>query len=359
MKTTLYVILLLAVSAFAKEKKQDLRSLIGPTVHAPTKVGKSLYFLSTTGGLYKSSDYLLTAKLIGQTDMRSVSPITQDGDFFYFGEGLHDNKKTSFYKFNIKKEKIVKKVSIAGHIQRAVAIDKDFIFAGLGHDGFAAFDKDLNIKWSLKKYQGKELHVDANPIIYKDKICFSAIYNYKGVICLDKKTGKVISSFKLKENPKSELGLHKNLLYGMSTEADMMKTKFDIKSHIYVIDLDKMKQIHNKELRGYNFFKMPVVDGDNLLVNLSTGDIIKVNLLDMKVEFIGDFPEPFVSTPFMLKNEYCAIGIMGKVLCYEKGKTQYHISKEKRLFESPVGTIKVIEEEAYIPSRMGFFKIGK
>lgn len=359
MKIIIILISLISFSVSAKVGKQDIRSLIGPTAHAPIKVDNTLYFLSTTGGIFKSTDQLKTAKLIGKTDMVTVSPITKDGDFFYFGEGLHDNKKTSLYKFNYKKEKIVKKISIAGHIQRALAVESDFIYAGLGHDGVAAFDKDLNLKWSLKKHKGKELHVDANPIIYKKNVCVSSIYNYKGILCIDKETGKVVNDFTFKENPKSELGLHKNLLYGLTTEADLMKVKFDIKSHLYVIDLDKMKQTQNKELRGYNFFKFPVVDDNNLLVNLSTGDFIKVNLKDGKVEFIGDFPEPFVSTPFMLKNEYCTIGIMGKILCYEKGKTQYHITKDKRYFESPVGTIKVIDGQAYVPSRMGFFKIGK
>jgi hypothetical protein len=58
-----------------------------------------------------------------------------------------------------------------------------------------------------------------------------------------------------------------------------------------------------------------------------------------------------------MDKNYCAIGIMGQLLCYEKGKTQYHVARKKRYFESPIGIIKEIDGKIYVPSRMGFFHL--
>lgn len=350
---SIFVLLLLMSSAYAK--KQDTRSLIGPTVHAPIKIGKNLFFLSTTGALYKSDSKLKTVKLLGKTKQVSVSPLSHDGNFLYFGDGLHEAQKSTLYKFDLKQNKIVKELPVKGHIQRKISISKESIFVGMGIGGLSAYDKDLKLKWNISKVHGKKLHIDSNPIIYKDLVCVASVYTYKAIICVDKSSGKLKKTYSFKESPKSELGISGKLLYGFTTEADMMKSKFDIKSNLYVINLEDNKLIKKVELRGYNFFTAPIVDKNRILVNLSTGDILVIDLMSGKIEFVGVFPEPFVSTPFVLNNHFCAIGIMGKLQCFEKGKNQYHITKDKRLFESPVGTIRVIDKKAFIPSRMGYF----
>ena len=225
MKISLLTSVMIVCSFISYAKDQDIRSKIGPTVHAPLKYKDHLYFLSTTGGIYKSQDKLKTANLIGQTEKVTVSPLNVDGDFFYFGEGLHDSQKTSLYKYDPKLEKIVKQVSVKGHIQRALAFDEKSIFIGSGPGGFISLDKELKSQWSLEKVSKKTLHVDANPILYKEMVCFSSIYDYKGIVCANKTDGKIKFQIPLEENPKSELGLSGHLLYGMSTEADMMKNE--------------------------------------------------------------------------------------------------------------------------------------
>ena len=355
MKIILIVFLMLTQLAWAK--KQDTRSLIGPTVHAPIKIRKDLYFLSTTGGLYKSDLKLESVKLMAKTKQVTVSPLTHFKGSLYFGDGLHEAKKSSLYRYDLKKKKIITTLTVPGHIQREVAAHKDLLYVGSGVNGISAYDQHLSLKWNVKKANKKALHIDSNPITYKDLVCVASIYTYKAIICLDKLTGKVKKTYEFKESPKSELGISGNLLYGFTSEADMMKSKFDIKSNLFVIDLEKNKIVKNVELRGYNFFRAPVVKENKILVNISTGDILVIDLISGKIEFVGVFPEPFVSTPFILNSQFCAIGIMGKLLCYEKGKSQYHVTKDKRLFESPVGTIRVIDGKAFVPSRMGYFLV--
>lgn len=357
MKTIIIVLIGLLSFNVLATKKQSLRSKIGPTVHGPVSIDDKLYFLSTSGGLFKSDKEIKKADLIAETSIVTVSPLTHIKDFLFFGDGLHDNNKATVYRFNLKKGKIDKQIKIKGHMQREIAFDKGKLFVGLGEGGFASYDYDLNKKWDITSVNKKKLHVDSNPKIYKDLVCFTSIYSYKAVICVDKESGKLKHKYEFKESPKGELGLAGKYLYGFSSEADMMKSKFDIKAHLFVINLETNKLTKNIELRGYNFFEAPVIDKDNVLVNLSTGDILVINLESGKIEYVGEFPEPFVSKPFILGKEYCAIGIMGKLLCYKKGKNQYHITREKRLFESPVGNISIIDNKAYVPSRMGYFII--
>jgi outer membrane protein assembly factor BamB len=354
MKTLCLIgILLFSVPTFAK--KQDLRSKIGPTVHAPIEHQDKLYFLSTTGGLFQSDKEIKSAKLLAQTDQVTVSPLTLVNEFLFFGDGLTEHTTSGLYRYHLKTKKIDKKLKVQGHIQRKIRHHQGRLFVGQGTFGLNVYDTDLSHKWGVKEIQKQKLTIDSNPIIYKDLVCVASTKTYNAIICLDKASGKLKHNYPLKESPKGELSLSGKYLYGFSTEADMLKTKFDIKSHLYVIDLENNKLIKNIELRGYNFFKAPAISEDKVLVNISTGDILLVDIVKGKIEYIGEFPEPFVSTPFVLNDEYCTIGIMGKLLCYKKGKNQYHITKEKRLFESPVGNINVMNNKAYIPSRMGYF----
>ena len=48
---------------------------------------------------------------------------------------------------------------------------------------------------------------------------------------------------------------------------------------------------------------------------------------------------------------------MGKLICKEKGKDQYVITKEKRFFESPVGEIGPLGDKILSVSRTGYFEV--
>ncbi len=247
---------------------------------------------------------------------------------------------------------------LKGHIQRPLTLDGDTLYVGHGPGGLSALDKKtLKSKWNLTKVNKKKIHVDSSPIIVKDDICFNSIYELKAFICVDKKTQKTTFINEFKESPKMMLSQIGEKIIGATTKADLMKSKFDIPSTLFIFDTKMKKITFTKELRGFNFFAPTKIDDNNFLITLSTGDILTFDLTKNKIGFVGEFPEPFISTPFIMGNNYCAIGIMGQLLCYEKGKTQYHIAKKKRYFESPIGVIRQIDGEVFIPSRTGFFNL--
>ena len=109
-----------------------------------------------------------------------------------------------------------------------------------------------------------------------------------------------------------------------------------------------------KELRGFNFFA-PFIKGDEAFINLSTGDFILLNLQSSKIHFLGEFPEPFINTAFMKKENYCGIGIMGKSICYEKTKSGFALSHDKRHMETVIGKISLFNNTVYAPTRTGYF----
>jgi hypothetical protein len=354
------LIILFGISSFSaftgeKANAKKARIDIGPTVHAPIAFKKNLYFLGTTGNLFKSDKAISKIKNIFHTDQTSVSDLTLDGDTLYFGDGLHDAKQTHLYHFSISKNKLLKKVSLKGHIQRPINFDNETIYVGHGPGGISAINKkDYSIKWNLNKISKKNIHVDSQILLLDDKACFNSIYTTKAFICVNKKTGKLISKIDFKESPKMMLSQVGDFIIGATTKADLLKSKFDIPSTLFFINSKTMKLDHKKELRGFNFFAPKKINDDEFFITISTGDLLTYSIKNKKITFVGEFPEPFISTPFMMGTDLCAIGIMGQLLCNEKGKTRYHVTKKKRHFDSPIGVIRQIDGKTYIPSRIGY-----
>lgn len=345
------------IMANVNSEEQSLRSKIGPTVRLPLKIGDNYFFLSGGGVLLKTDLELEKAEILFKTEKPSASPVLSYNDYFIFGEGLHDHNDSKLYIYNNSKRKLETSIKINGHVQREGIVYKDILYVGAGPGGLKAIDlKKKKINWSLSEYKNEKLHIDSNPIIYKDKICFTSIYNRKSILCANLK-GEVIFEEKRKKNPKGELLLVENILISMATDADMMKLKFDHPANLVIIDLDTEKVIHDIKLRGFNFFKPLQIAKDEIMLNLSTGDMITVNLTSGKIGYIGEFPEPFVSTPFKIGKSFCSLGLMGKLICKEKGKDQYVITKEKRFFESPVGEVGQLGDKILSVSRTGFFEV--
>lgn len=352
-------IFLITFQIFASEKlaQQNLRAKIGPMVRPPHLIDNHLYLLSGGGVLLKANSKFESEKVLFQTKLPTSSPLYLYGDLFLFGEGLHNHKESHLYIYNYKKEKLEKKIKIPGHIQRSPLIHKNMIIVGAGYDGLHVYDrKTYELKWKITTHKDKKLHVDANPLVYKDKICFTSIYDSKFILCSNFE-GKIVFEKETKFNPKGEIIIVKNKLLTQETEANMMELKFNVPSIVRLINLDNLKEEKKIDLRGFNFFQPLDLKNDQVMFNLSTGDMITIDINNGKIGYIGEFPEPFVSTPFVFESSVCSIGLMGKLVCKEKAKDQYVITKEKRYFESPVGEIKNIEGTVYIPSRMGYFSL--
>jgi hypothetical protein len=354
MKILLIILLgIISFSAFGDTKK--IRTKIGPTVHGPISYKNDLYFLGTTGNLYQSNKEISKARNIFHTDQSSVSDLSLDKDTIYFGDGLHDAKKTHLYHFSLSKKKLIKKIPLVGHIQRPVSFDNKMIFVGHGPGGVSAINKnDYTIAWNLTKIKKKKIHVDSQIILFANNACFNSIYETKAFICVNKKTGKVISKHDFKESPKMSLSVVGDYIIGATTEANLLKSKFDIPSTLFFFNMKTMKVGHTQVLRGFNFFAPKKINNDEFFITLSTGDLLTYSIKNKKITFVGEYPEPFISTPFMMGKDLCAIGIMGQLLCNEKGKTRYQITKQKRYFESPIGVIREIDGKYYIPSRIGY-----
>lgn len=337
------------------DKKIKDRSSIGSTFSSPVLYEKNLYFIATTGIVYKSGLDLSNPEVIFEGKKQSVCGLTLVGSILYWGEGLHADKLTILHAFDLKTKKMIKEITVDGHIERGVFNYNNIIYTGLGFGGIAAFKENTLEKiWQIKEVNGRPLHADGNIVFLENKICTTSIYDYKGIICLDPKNGKILNTFELKLNPKSEIVATDAKIVGFSTEANLSDSKWNIPSNFYVIDLKNNKISVEKELRGFNFFA-PLILSDLAFVSLSTGDFITISLKNGSIGYVGEFAEPFINNPFMFKNNLCAIGIMGKFMCYSKNKNGYGIANDSRLMETPIGKIATLNEKIYAPSRIGYF----
>ncbi|MBY0412882.1 MAG: hypothetical protein K2Q18_01890, partial [Bdellovibrionales bacterium] len=127
------------------------RVKIGPTINSPIEYQGKIYFLATTGVLYESNYDLSEIKDIFKTKLPSFSALTLHEGVLYFGEGLHDDKKTNFYAFNLKNKKLAFQFSTQGHIERPPVIQGNIAYVGLGPDGIGALDlKSQKMLWQTK-----------------------------------------------------------------------------------------------------------------------------------------------------------------------------------------------------------------
>lgn len=345
--------------AYSKPKvfTKDIRTKIGPTFSSPIFWKENYYSLSTSGVLYKINKEYSKATVLFEVESTTMSPLLLDGDTIFFGEGIHKDSKANYYSFNLSSEKLTSKQRFNGHIERIGAVDKDTVFIGAGEDGVYALNKkNLTTKWNVKKIKEGKLHVDSNFVFYKNEVCFASVYSLKGIVCLNKETGKERKYYSLKLSPKSTIGLSNNILYGLSTEANIIKMEWKKKSDLYAIDLDKKALRFEKELRGYNFFApMPMKD-KKVFIGISTGDMILISLETGQIQLINEFKEPFISSPFVNNGKVCTIGVMGMLFCFKNNKGGIKTDSQ-RFFESPIGEIVKMGPKLYIPSRIGHFSI--
>lgn len=338
------------------QNKNAERGQIGSTFSAPVMYQNHLYFLATTGVLYQSNPDLTSVNQLYIGKKQTVSGLSLVGSTLYWGEGLHDDKKSTLHSFDLNTKKMLKEVEVDGHIEREIFAHAGTLYIGTGFGGVSAFkESNLEKLWQTKDVEGKAIHADGNILLVEDKICTTSIYEYKGIICLDPKTGKLLSHIDLLKNPKSEIVASNSLIIGFATEANLSENKWTVPSDFYVYDVKANKMQVLKELRGFNFFA-PLISSDFAFVTLSTGDFITISLKNGAIGFMGEFAEPFINNTFMMKNSYCSIGVMGKILCYSKTKgSTYALSEDKRFLETPIGKIATVGGKIYAPSRIGYF----
>lgn len=349
----------LSPSSYADTKTEKHvidRSKIGPTFSSPVLYENNLYFVATTGILYKSNLDLSNPEILFDGKKQSMSSLVLSGSVVYWGEGLHEDKISTFHAFDLKTKKILKEIKVDGHIERGAFVHNDILYTGLGDGGVAAFKVNtLDKVWQTKEAGGKALHGDGNIVFVENKICTTSVYQLKAIVCFDPANGKVVNTFVLKKNPKSEITSSNSLITGFATEATLIDSKkWNIPADLYVVDLLNNKINVEKELRGFNFFA-PAIFDDQAFVTLSTGDFITVSLKNGAIGYIGEFAEPFINNSFLYKNNLCAVGIMGKFMCYSKNKNGYGIANDSRFMETPIGKITMIGKKFYAPSRMGYF----
>lgn len=346
----------LQLSANAQKPETDSRDKIGSTFSAPIEHGGKYYFVSTTGVLFESDKVFKKPLKLFEGKRQSLGSLVLHDGKLIWGDGMHSDKSSSLYVYDLKTKKLFKEITLAGHIERPPLITGQIVVVPAGPAGvFALSLTDFKELWHTTVHEKRNLHVDSNIVEVDSKLCATSVYELKGVVCLDSKSGKVLQLAPLIRDPKSEITVWKNHVVGFATEGDLMRPKWDLPADLYVYDVktDKMKM--SKELRGFNFFA-PVVNGDEAFVTLSTGDFILVNLSNGKIQFIGEFPEPFTNNSFMYHGNYCGIGIMGKYMCYAKTKDGFALAKDKRLMETVVGEILVDQTKVVIPTRIGFYQ---
>jgi hypothetical protein len=343
------------INGAAQADTSNIRAKIGSTFSAPVSVGDKFYFVATTGVLFESDKNFKVVTKLYEGKKQSLGNLTLIDQKLFWGDGLHTDTKSILHIFDLKTKKIIKDLEVTGHIERAPLLHNGLVILPLGPGGIMAINSsDFKTKWIATEFEGKKLHVDSNILLISDKLCATSVYQLKGVFCLDPKTGKVTQASQLTRNPKSEITIWKNHVVGFATEGDLANPKWDIPSDFFIYDVKNDKMKMSKELRGFNFFA-PFISGDEAFVTLSTGDFILIGLNDGKIQFLGEFPEPFLNNTFMKGSEYCSIGIMGKYMCYGKTKSGFALTVDKRLMETIIGKITYQNHILIAPTRVGYF----
>jgi len=348
-------ITIILINGAAQADNQDVRAKIGSTFSAPVIYGNKYYFVATTGVLFEADKDFKKVTQLYDGKKQSLGALTLADNKLFWGDGLHTDKKSVLHIFDLKAKKILKDLDVVGHIERAPLHHQELIYLPLGPSGVMAINStDFKMKWHATTFENKKLHIDSNILVVGNKICVTSVYELKGVVCLESKTGKVLQASQLTRDPKSEIALWKNHVVGFATEGDLVKPKWDIPADLFIYDVENDKMKMSKELRGFNFFA-PYILGDEAFVTLSTGDFILINLNNGKIQFLGEFPEPFTNNAFVKGTDFCGIGIMGKYMCYGKTKSGYGLTIDKRLMETIIGRITYVDSQLIAPSRVGFY----
>jgi outer membrane protein assembly factor BamB len=357
MRTTLALTFVLLISfqlnAESKPRIDEWRIKVGPVYAPPAEYKDSLYFLGSTGGLFKIDKEFGNFKDLFKTNLKTVSGILLDQGILYFGEGLHDDKKSDFYAFDIEKSKLLFKTAVKGHVEKKPVLVGNLVITGIGPGGLIAIDKKSGeIKWTLDSVEGKKLHIDSTPLVSGDKIFVGAIYDYKGVLSVEAATGKVLWATATDKSVKTDLRFAGDKIVTFATEANFTNEKRDIPSDFLVFDSKSGKKLVSKELRGSNLFPQ-LISGNEVFTSLSTGDVITIDLKKGDVKVIDQVPEPFLASTFKRAGQNCAVSVMGRAFCY-KGKKKM---SSENLNENVLGWIDSAPKGSiFLPTRVGYRK---
>lgn len=332
-------------------KIQKERHDIGPVYSAPLKYKGRMIFLASTGSLYESTFEQKNLKSLFRTKLATIAQPLLVGDTVYFGDGLHDDKDSNLYAFDLKRNKIVFAEKVPGHVEKSVRIVGEKIIVPLGPAGVGAFDLSTGKPlWITKTHNSKNLHVDSDPVIDGDRFYVGSIYDHKAIMALKISDGSVVWSTGTEKSPKMDLVMVKNKLIGISTEAGLMQEKRDVPADFLVVDKESGKLLIQKELRGANFFPQLIKD-NAAFVSLMTGDLISVNIENGAVTIVDQYPEPFIATTFSSSKGNCAVSFMGRLACYKNGKSSF----KKDLGDQVIGRIgPELAGKIYLPTRVGY-----
>ena len=142
----------------------------------------------------------------------------------------------------------------------------------------------------------------------------------------------------------------------LATDATTVDTNRKQPSELLVYDLEKKKYTVEKPLRGYNFFT-PLVQGEEVFLGMSTGDILKINYKSGKLTYLDLFPEPFMSTGFQWQDDLCLMSTMGRLACYN-GKNK-RVTEKRKAVRTIVGETRSLAGKVYLPTRIGYFILEK
>jgi outer membrane protein assembly factor BamB len=350
---------LVSTSLAKSEKKVDpspLRKRIGPVYSPPVALKDNLYFLGSSGALYESNLDQTVAKEIYKTSRRTVAEILLEGTTLYFGDGMHEDKRSTLYAFDLKAKKLLFKVSVDGHIEKKPAIKGDLLITGLGPGGLTAFDKHSGkIIWNMRTADGKALHIDSSPVIRGNDLFVGSIYDQKMILCVRLNDGKIIWKYETAKSPKSDLLLSNDKIVSLTSDGKIDSEDREVPSDLIVLEADTGKLVFKKPLRGSNYFPQ-LISNDKAFVSLSTGDIIDVDLKNGNINPVDQYPEPFMASTFQFQNQNCAVSLMGRLFCYKGGKLSY----KRELGEINIGKVaSEINHRIYLPSRAGFAVLSK
>jgi hypothetical protein len=353
-KFCVLILLLINNSAFGQTKALPAPSEVGQmgsVYRPPIKVGSHLYILASSGTLFKTDLNLKNQMPLFQTEKKTFSGILRDKNILYFGDGLHHDKASFFYAYDLVKNKIVFKLPVKGHIEKfPIKYKKNIIFsAGIG--GLISIDaKSGKVMWKITKDLTKSLHIDATPIIKGSTLYFSSIYNHKALLCADADHGKLTCSHPTKLGVANDILDYGKYLVSFHTTARSTTKKYETPTLLKIFDIEQKKYIKEIKLRGFNFF---INKSRENQINLATssGDIIRVEVPSGKVSYLDQHPEPYMSSSFRLDDNDCFFSTMGRFSCYNSAHKR--VTESRDVLRAAIGDISKIDGKFYIPTRIG------
>lgn len=324
---------------------------MGSVYRPPVKIHKNLYILASSGTLFKTDLNLKNQTPLFQTEKKTFSGILKIGSTLFFGDGLHHDKSSFFYAFDIAKNKLKFKIPVKGHIEKFPIKYKNNIIFSAGIGGLISIDaKTGNVMWKITKDVTKVLHIDATPILKGSTLYFSSIYNHKALLCADADHGKLTCSHPTKlgiANDLLDYGAH---LVSFHTTAKATTKKYETPTLLKIFSLKDKKYIKEIKLRGFNFF-LNKSDPKVLNLAMSSGDIARINIPSGKIAYLDQHPEPYMSSSFKFNDNDCFFSTMGRFSCYNSAHKR--VLETRDVLRAAIGDITNIDGLFYIPTRVG------